>query len=301
MKGFYSVLGIILFSTVSVFSITPDGNLFYNPFLLSAPLPHVPLELSSLHQLPDSIPTWSDNRDSWAVLTGAEYERYKHGVLGDAIEARSITVTDREGKFRFAIDLAYPDVIESRYVIWADTDGDGSDELTATVSNRFTGASIRIYNGETGDELVSGGAIGRGGRWLHAIGWAAFTGAEPVLAVVETPHLGGILIFYSLIDGVLTEVDRLTGFSSHKYGSRNLFMAAAVDSDQNGISELYLPNRNRNELKGVRWEEDKFRIFWRKDSPFSDLDTPLSVKLNSDGQPVLTVENHSEEFAFNIP
>ncbi len=62
---------------------------------------------------------------------------YPHGVLGDALEARSITLIDPNSNpisiKEFQINPA--DVIEGITPLWVDLDGDGKREIIATQSN----------------------------------------------------------------------------------------------------------------------------------------------------------------------
>ncbi len=196
----------------------------------------------------------SDGTGLVAVLGGATQERYRHGVLGDAIEATQLVLLTVEPALRIVrvIGLGEPDVVEGIAPFWADLDGDGTSELVVTVSNSTIGGRIVIY-GTDGQRVAEGPGFDHGGRWRHAIAVGPFaTDGTQELAVVRTPHIGGVVEFYQLLDAELRLTASLPGYTSHVLGSRNLDMAVAGDFDGDGQLELLLPVQDRTMLAGIR-------------------------------------------------
>lgn len=175
---------------------------------------------------------------------------YGHGVLGDAIEPRQvsvISVNSGEVLATLVANESDPGVVfEGIAPIWADLDGDGERDMITTVSDAQSGARIVV-------KAVSGPAIGRGFRWRHQIAVAPFgPQGELELADVLTPHIGGVVEFFQFDGESVTTVGSLNGFTSHSIGSRNLDMAAAGDFDGDGRVELLVPSLDMSELSAIR-------------------------------------------------
>jgi hypothetical protein len=191
-------------------------------------------------------------------------DRYRHGVLGDALEAGSITIVETAPTVRVAsvIDVPAESVVEGIAPIWVDWDGNGSREIVVTQANAATGAQIVLYD-EAGQLLASGPAIGRGNRWRHQLAVAPFGPAGEVeLADVLTPHLGGIVEFYQWEGETLRVVASLPGYTSHVIGSRNLDMAVAGDFDGDGRVELVLPDQALSTLGAIRRTVAGAEVAW---------------------------------------
>jgi hypothetical protein len=159
--------------------------------------------------------------------------RYGHGVLGDGIEASSITLIETAPSPRVVhrLEIDSGKVIEGIAPIWADLDGDGAREIIVTESDAELGAQIVAYD-ERGRQVAAGPTIGTGYRWRHQLVVAPFgPRGELELASVLTPHIGGIVEFYRMIGDELKIVARVPGYSSHTIGSRNLDRAIAGDLD----------------------------------------------------------------------
>jgi hypothetical protein len=179
---------------------------------------------------------------------------YDHGVLGDGIEATSITLieTHPQAQVINTIKLLENKVIEGISPIWADLNGDKFREIIVTLSDSKEGAQIAVYD-ESGELIALGPAIGRGYRWRHQLAVAPFGPRKEIeLVGVLTPHIGGVVEFYRLINDELTIVAQIEGFTSHVIGSRNLDMAAAGDFDEDGVVELLVPNQALNTLGAIQ-------------------------------------------------
>ena len=189
---------------------------------------------------------------------------YQHGVLGDGLEAGSITLieTDPAPRIINRIQIPEPHVIEGIAPIWADLNGDGRREIIVTRTSIDDGAQIVVFD-EDGALLATGPAIGRGFRWRHQLAVAPFgPDGELELADVLTPHIGGIVEFYRWDGDALTIVAEKGGYTSHVIGTRNLDMAAAGDFDGSGRSTLLLPNQARTELGGIQHTEEGAMVVW---------------------------------------
>ncbi len=216
----------------------------------------------ALAALPDAR-LLADERDRLLLLTGAT-RRYDHGILGDRIEAGSVTLieTDPQPRIALTITIPAPRVIEGLAPIWADLDGDGRREIIVTQSDDIQGAQVVVYD-ELGNPIAFGPAIGQGHRWRHQIAVGSFGPSdETELVEVITPHIGGVVQFYQLRDGELEVIADVSGYTSHMIGSRNLDMAAAGDFDGDGRVELLLPDYRFTTLATIRRTGDGAEVAW---------------------------------------
>jgi len=199
---------------------------------------------------------------------------YPHGVLGDALEARSITLIDPNRKpvkiKEFKIDPA--DVIEGIAPLWVDLDGDGVRKIIVTQSNINVGARIVVYDQE-GEVIAQSDPIGQGFRWLHLIAAAQIVNDDTLdLVVVRTPHIGGVLEIYELTEGKLEISTSLKGYSSHQIGSRNLDASLVTDVNADGIPEIVLPDQSQQNLSALQITDAEWTEIWR---------VPLNEKLTT--------------------
>ncbi|NNC74530.1 MAG: hypothetical protein HKN93_03350 [Acidimicrobiia bacterium] len=203
-----------------------------------------------------------DDRDRVLILTGPT-DSYGHGVLGDGIEASGWAIVD--GGSTESVSLAGDDVIEGTSAIWVDIDGDGEREVIVTVSNSAVGAAVKAYS-EDGQLRYSGPPIGQGNRWRHQIAFADFGAGRPQLAIVTTPHIGGIVEFYDINgDGTMSADARKSEYTSHGIGSRNLDGGLAGDFDGDGITELVVSTQDRMAMVGLINQGGEILEAWRID------------------------------------
>jgi len=197
-------------------------------------------------RLPDGQIARASGDGPVAAWYGRPTRRYRHGVLGDDVEGGSLLVVDSRGT-RHEIVLSDEFVFEDITPRIADLDGDGSNEVVAIRTDMRAGAALAIYGLRYGAlvELAATAPIGRPNRWLSVAAIADFRGeGRNTIAVVKTPHIGGILELYRLGDGCLETVrGPTTGYSTHRIGSRELTLALAVDLDGDGRPELVLPDQ----------------------------------------------------------
>jgi len=200
-----------------------------------------------VNALPDSLLVYNRNR---LLFLSGPTERYSHGVLGDSLEATGITLvqTSPEVSILNTIPVPAADVIEGLYPTWVDMNLDGQLEIIVTLSNAQDGARMVAFH-EDGSIAAEGPAIGTGYRWRHQLMSAPFGEAgKTLLAVIRTPHIGGVLEFYRLNGDKLEIVAEIPGLSSHSIGSRNLFTVQAGDFDRDGQVELLAPDQSHTRL-----------------------------------------------------
>lgn len=204
--------------------------------------------------LPHSRPGYGaqDLASAWLV---APTDRYRHGVLGDALEAAGLELRTADGRvLRVVLD---EDVFEDLSPRVQDLDGDGRDEVWLVRSNPGLGARISVWGLVDGQprELAAGPWVGRPNRWLNPVGAADFDGDGRVeLAYVQTPHIGGSLKLLEYRRGEMTVEYQAEGFSNHAIGSTVLDLHAIEDLDGDGRPELRVPSadRGRWRVMGIR-------------------------------------------------
>ena len=188
-----------------------------------------------------------DIRRAWYA---APTRRYAHGVLGDTVEAGALVVAVGESRYEYVLPRTH--VFEDLTPRIADLDGDGRNEVVTIRASLPAGASVAVF-GLRGDALAlldTAGEIGRANRWLSIAGIGDFTGAGvPVVAWVETPHIGGTLRMAAFEDGALDVFENsYRDFSNHVIGSRDLNLAAQGDFTGDGVPDLAIPSADRRRL-----------------------------------------------------
>ena len=175
-----------------------------------------------------------------AALVGPSTDRYKHGVLGDAIEATSIVILERHSlEVIHRYDLPAPFVFED---ITARPVRIGArDQLAVVRSGPNGGAALALIGLNVGKfELSTGPDFGQPNRWLNPL-----VGFGEVYAI-HTPHIGGILNRYTASKGSLSASKQLGGLSSHSINSRNLESALAI-----APGHLIVPNQDHDKLQKI--------------------------------------------------
>ncbi|MEM8878951.1 MAG: VCBS repeat-containing protein [Pseudomonadota bacterium] len=209
--------------------------------------------------LPDGLlaeAATGDIREAWYV---SPTTRYAHGVLGDAIEAGAIALKLENGRtvtLRLDNSLVFEDITPRI----TDLDGDGRNEVIAIIASKRRGAALAVIRME-GEQPVIGSQtrhIGRANRWLNPAGIADFDGdGTQEIALIRTPHIGGILFFYREEDGELRQLARFDGVSNHPINSRALDLSLVADIDQDGKPELIVPDQRRINLIALRFDAEK--------------------------------------------
>ena len=146
--------------------------------------------------------------------------RYRHGVLGDAIEPSILRVTSDAG-CTYSVELGRPHVFEDIQTRLADIDQKPGDEVITIRSHQNYGAQIAIYQlGEGGLELFTETPyIGTSNRWLAPVGIADFNNdGDMDIAFVDRPHLATTLRVWTYRDGKMQEIVSRGGYSNHRIG-----------------------------------------------------------------------------------
>lgn len=194
--------------------------------------------------------------DRAAALLTDPTMRYRHGVLGDEVEAATVTLIDPGtladlGSYR----LEAPYVIEQRRVLpfaFGALHG-----VYLTRSSPETGAGVvALALGELGLEpLAHGEEIGSGHRWLNL-----FAARDDRAYSVRTPHIGGPLERYRLAEGTLTVERYDLGVTNHAIGSRNLDLGILLPDVTPGTDLLVLPRRDLRALRLIACGPDGCRL-----------------------------------------
>lgn len=176
--------------------------------------------------------------------------RYRHGVLGDAIEAGALKVQNQRGE-TYTFRLPRNEVFEDITPRLADLDGDGKTEVITILSSADGGGSVAVFN-LNGNAFIKVGQsdfIGRPNRWLNIAEIDTFSGSStPEIALIVTPHLAGVLQFYRFQNGQFTGLSSQNGYSNHEIGSGELRLSTSLDVDGDRRPDLVIPSLNRSEL-----------------------------------------------------
>jgi hypothetical protein len=184
-------------------------------------------------------------------------QRYRHGVLGDEVEAASVvllSIPSLREVARWSPPL--PQVIEERRTTpWRSGDTAG---VHVVVSDDRTGARLVTLEWDGSDLVrVAEGAPMGPSRWLHVL---AAVGTR--VYVQHRPHLRGPIVRYDVgasvggagavgaAPGDPSRIESTLDVSSHVIGERNLDRALWIGSPATGVDLLALP---RGDARSVSW------------------------------------------------
>jgi hypothetical protein len=174
-------------------------------------------------------------------------QRYRHGVLGDAIEAGSLVIERRDGRrgaVRLGADAAFED-IEPRIATI-----DGAERVVVVKSYLDRGSALAVVDPDSATIVAETPPIGHANAWLNPAGFADFNhdGATD-LALVRQPHVLGRLELWSMLNGKLRKTAEVADVSNHFIGSRVLGMSFTADFDGDGRPDLAVPSLDRRSLR----------------------------------------------------
>ncbi|MDP1691350.1 MAG: hypothetical protein Q8L49_05245 [Burkholderiaceae bacterium] len=167
----------------------------------------------------------SDEDGHVAVFAAPSATRYRHGVLGDAVEPTALLWLERHGLEPLArLDLPPPHVFEDiapRAIAWRGRRG------LLTVRSGPSGGQLAVIAHAEGGRLelaALGEPIGTPNRWMSP----SADGRR--LWAVHTPHIGGVLHRYADAGDRLSSQVIARGVSNHAVGERELDVSAWVGS-----------------------------------------------------------------------
>ena len=83
-------------------------------------------------------------------------------------------------------------------------------------------------------------------------GVADFTGnGQEEVALVVTPHIGGVLTLYQPEGARLEKIAAVPGYSNHAIGSRELGLSWVGHVDSDELADIILPTQSRRSLSAV--------------------------------------------------
>jgi hypothetical protein len=270
-------------------AVERDGALLLIGGLPAAPriLSHLPVKA-----LPDARITLGDlDGDSLpdAVVLTDPTDRYRHGILGDAIEAAALTVVNVraygltvKGKFTLPPRSVFEDLVP----ILADIDRDGRPEAIIVRSYVERGSGLIVLGWREGKliSVAESAPFGRPNHWTNPLGAADLGGdGIPAIITVHTPHIGGVLHALRPSGGELYSAARIAGFSSHAIGSRNQDQALVADLNGNGRPEVVIPRQSRAAIAGLEIEESRFVEGWSYQLQGAVTSNLVAADLNGDG------------------
>ncbi|MBT9486795.1 MAG: hypothetical protein IV093_04720 [Rubrivivax sp.] len=210
---------------------------------------------SSEALLPDARPLQADldgrgDGGHIVVLAGPDAQRYRHGVLGDTVEATRILWLERHGlQVLRALDLPAPHVFEDIAPRPVALPGPPAAVGLLTVRSGPDGGQLALLSADPARPAhlhlaALGEPVGGFHRWL-----APTTDGRHLLAV-HTPHIGGVLHSYRLDGARLLRRRLLADISTHHIGARETDLAVWLQG------QLLLPSQDGQALLHVNPARD---------------------------------------------
>ena len=230
-----------------------------------------PAKRDAAIELPDQVPHSRVARGDHDIVKAwfaGPTNRYKHGVLGDDLEASQLVVELSDGDI-LKLELPHSRVFEDLEPRLRDLDGDNNDEILVVESDAHLGAALAIYS--VMNRRITRRAmtpfIGQSHRWLNPLGVGDFDADGSLdIAIVVTPHIGGILHLYHFTEPTLSLFGEIRGVSTHQIGSTELGLGQVVTL-KTGNNGLLLPDQSRRTLVLLHWSSNSIDELDRVDLP----------------------------------
>jgi hypothetical protein len=173
--------------------------------------------------------------------------RYRHGVLGDAIEAGSLSILRRDGSkavLRLGTEAVFEDITPRVARIG------GRERIVLVKTYLERGAAIAVIDPVSASIVAESSPIGHANAWRNPAGIADYDGDGTTdIAAVRQPHVVGRLELWSFVDGKLKKTAEVADVCNHVIGSRALALSATADFDADGRPDLAIPSFDRRSLR----------------------------------------------------
>ncbi|MFN9091523.1 MAG: hypothetical protein ACK5V0_08530 [Alphaproteobacteria bacterium] len=209
--------------------------------------------------LPDARPLQADldgrgDGGHIVVLAGPDDQRYRHAVLGDAVEATRVLWLERHALTPLrTLELPPPHVFEDiaprPVALPGRTAAPGLPSGLLTVRAGPEGGQLALLSADPARPAqLQLEALGEPVGGFHR--WLAPTTDGRQLVAVHTPHIGGVLHVYRLEGRALVRRRLMADVSTHAIGARELDLAVWLQG------RLLLPSQDGRRLRLVNPGQD---------------------------------------------